>query len=169
MYSGLLNCLLASGHLCCILLKLPWCTCQCTFLRQRSKSRHVSWKGKCQWTRHGWTARALPSHTLTLPLCGHHLMVPWVLFCENWGEGSWWVRTFCVSGSEHLELYVHLTCKAETITTPIYFATLWTCSPPGSSVHEILQARILEWVAMPSSKESTQGWTHVSYISCPGQ
>ena len=24
-------------------------------------------------------------------------------------------------------------------------------SPPGSSVHGILQARILEWVAMPSS------------------
>ena len=27
------------------------------------------------------------------------------------------------------------------------------CSPPGSSVHGILQARILEWVAMPSSRE----------------
>ena len=27
------------------------------------------------------------------------------------------------------------------------------CSPPGSSVHGILQARILEWVAMPSSKD----------------
>ena len=26
-------------------------------------------------------------------------------------------------------------------------------SPPGSSVHRILQARILEWVAMPSSRE----------------
>ena len=26
------------------------------------------------------------------------------------------------------------------------------CSPPGSSVHEILLARILEWVAMPSSR-----------------
>ena len=25
------------------------------------------------------------------------------------------------------------------------------CNPPGSSVHGILQARILEWVAMPSS------------------
>ena len=24
------------------------------------------------------------------------------------------------------------------------------CSPPGSSVHGMLQARILEWVAMPS-------------------
>ena len=29
-------------------------------------------------------------------------------------------------------------------------------SPPGSSVHGILQARILEWVAMPSSRESSQ-------------
>ena len=25
------------------------------------------------------------------------------------------------------------------------------CSPPGSSVHGILQTRILEWVAMPPS------------------
>ena len=34
--------------------------------------------------------------------------------------------------------------------------TLWNhmdCSPPGSSVHGILQARILEWVAMPSSRD----------------
>ena len=28
------------------------------------------------------------------------------------------------------------------------------CNPPGSSVHGILQARILEWVAMPSSRGS---------------
>ena len=27
------------------------------------------------------------------------------------------------------------------------------CSPPGSSVHGILQARILGWVAMPSSRD----------------
>jgi len=30
------------------------------------------------------------------------------------------------------------------------------CSLPGSSVHGILQARILEWVAMPSSRGSSQ-------------
>ena len=29
------------------------------------------------------------------------------------------------------------------------------CSPPGPSVHGILQASILEWVAMPSSKVSS--------------
>ena len=27
------------------------------------------------------------------------------------------------------------------------------CSPPGSSVHGIPQAKILEWVAMPSSRD----------------
>ena len=30
------------------------------------------------------------------------------------------------------------------------------CSPPGSSVQGILQARILEWVAIPFSKGSSQ-------------
>ena len=38
------------------------------------------------------------------------------------------------------------------------------CSPPDSSVHGILQARILKWVAMPSSRRSSQLriWTQVS-------
>ena len=42
------------------------------------------------------------------------------------------------------------------------------CSLPGSSVHGILQARILEWVAMPSSRGSSQprDRTCVSYCSC---
>ena len=30
------------------------------------------------------------------------------------------------------------------------------CSPPDSSVHGILQARILEWVAIPFSRGSSQ-------------
>ena len=36
-----------------------------------------------------------------------------------------------------------------------------------SSVHRILQARILEWVAMPSSRRSSgpRDGTHVSYVS----
>ena len=42
------------------------------------------------------------------------------------------------------------------------------CSPPGSSVHEILQAKILEWVAISSSKGSfrPRDWTRVSCIAC---
>ena len=41
------------------------------------------------------------------------------------------------------------------------------CSPPGSSVHGILQARILEWVAIPISSGSSQprDRTWVSYTA----
>ena len=40
------------------------------------------------------------------------------------------------------------------------------CSLPGSSVHVILQARILEWAAMPSSRGSSRpgDWTLVSCL-----
>ena len=42
------------------------------------------------------------------------------------------------------------------------------CNPPGSSVRGILQARILGWVAMPSSRGSSQPRDQmpVSYVSC---
>ena len=41
-------------------------------------------------------------------------------------------------------------------------------SLPGSSVHGILQAKMLEWVAMPSSRGSPQlrDRTQVSCVSC---
>ena len=45
------------------------------------------------------------------------------------------------------------------------------CSPPGSSVPGILQARTLEWVTISSSRGSFQprGRTHISCISCIGR
>ena len=44
-------------------------------------------------------------------------------------------------------------------------------SPPGSPVHGVLQARILEWVAVPSSRGSSwpRDWTRISYVSCIGR
>ena len=47
------------------------------------------------------------------------------------------------------------------------FATPWTVAPPGYSVHGVFQARILEWVAVSSSRESSQprDQTCISYIS----
>ena len=41
------------------------------------------------------------------------------------------------------------------------------CIPPGSSVHRILQARILEWVAMPSSKGSSWPRDQTSSLMSP--
>ena len=44
------------------------------------------------------------------------------------------------------------------------------CSRPGPSVHGILQARILEWIALPSSRGSSwpRNRIHISCVSCIG-
>ena len=52
--------------------------------------------------------------------------------------------------------------------------TLWDpmdCSLPSSSVHGILQERILEWVGMFSFRGSSghRDQTCISYISCTGR
>ena len=50
-------------------------------------------------------------------------------------------------------------------------ATPWTaCSPPDSSVHGTFLAKILEWVAISSSRGSSRlrDRTHVSLVSCTG-
>ena len=45
------------------------------------------------------------------------------------------------------------------------------CGLPGTSVHGILQARILERIAMPSSSRASgpRGRTCISYVSCIGR
>ena len=45
------------------------------------------------------------------------------------------------------------------------------CSLPGSSVHEIFQVRILEWVVISFSRGSSQprDQTHVPFASCIGR
>ena len=47
------------------------------------------------------------------------------------------------------QIYLSLCLVTQTCTT---LCDPMECSPPGSSVHGILQARILEWVAMSSSR-----------------
>ena len=70
-----------------------------------------------------------------------------------WGTWSFlWLGSFCCSYS------VSKSCP--TLCNPM------DCSPPGSSVHGISQAKILEWVAVFFSRGSsrTRAWTCVSYI-----
>ena len=46
----------------------------------------------------------------------------------------------------------HMCVCAKSLQSCLTHCDPMDCSPPGSSVHGILQARILEWVAMPSSR-----------------
>ena len=67
-------------------------------------------------------------------------------------DPSLWLRSCCCS------CLVTKSCPT--------LCNLMDCSPPGSSVHGISQARILEWVAVFFSRGSspTRAWIHVSYI-----
>ena len=49
----------------------------------------------------------------------------------------------------------------------VWLCDLVVCNPPASSVHGILQARVIEWVAIPFSRGSSQprDWTQVSCIA----
>ena len=71
-------------------------------------------------------------------------------------------------------------CVCECVSVCVCVKSLQSCltlcdpmnyRSPGSSVHGILQARILEWVAMPFSRGSNppRDRTRISYISCSGR
>ena len=51
---------------------------------------------------------------------------------------------------------IHLKVKLLVTQSGLILCDPLDCSLPVSSVHGILQARILEWVAIPFSKESSQ-------------
>ena len=59
-------------------------------------------------------------------------------------------------------MHANLPQSCPTLSDPM------DCSPPGSSVHGILQARTLAWVAISFSRGSSQprDRTHVSWSSC---
>ena len=70
----------------------------------------------------------------------------------------------------HLYTYIHVLYYIYAFILSLFshvwlFATHMDCSPPGSPVHGTLQARILEWVASPFSRGSSQSRDQ-SQFSC---
>ena len=76
----------------------------------------------------------------------------------------------CTHTHTHTHRHTHTRYAKLLQLCPILCAPM-NYSSPGSSVHGILQARMLEWVAMPSSRESSwpRDQTHVSDVSCIGR
>ena len=61
----------------------------------------------------------------------------------------------CVCVHTHVHAWMHVCVHVLTQLHPT-LCDPRDCGPPGSSVHVILQARILEWVAISYSKGSSQ-------------
>ena len=85
-------------------------------------------------------------------------------------------RHFSFSHYIHLFPVVHflkseICCSCFVAKSFLTHCNPMDCSPPGSSVHGISLARILEWVAISSSRGSSRprDWTQVSCGSCIGR
>ena len=99
------------------------------------------------------------------------------LHCEAsrpWSSGlllnAFW-SLFSPSGSQGFptqSLFSLCTVAVELLSHVQLFHNPMDCSPPGSSVHGILQGRILKWVAIPFSRGSS--WPRdQTYVSCTGR
>ena len=65
---------------------------------------------------------------------------------------------------KNVKTFAEMSCALVTQSSCPTLCSPWTAVPPGSSVHGILQARILEWVAVPFNRGSSppRDRTHIS-------
>ena len=103
--------------------------------------------------RHDWSD--LAAATAAHPNC----QSAWTLRCRQWGT---------LLGSLALEhsSYHSVLCYAKSLQSCPTLCDPMDCSPPDSSVQGILQVRILEWVAISSSRGSSRprDWTGISCV-----
>ena len=87
----------------------------------------------------------------------------------------WWINKFnCTAISKKKYIYIYTytnTCiivRAKSFKSCLTLCDSMDWSLPVSSVHGILQARLLELVALPSSRESSwpRDRSQVYYVSC---
>ena len=65
-------------------------------------------------------------------------------------------------------IFKNSTCTLSGVSHVRLFCDPMDCSPPGSSVHGILQAGILEWVAVSYSRGSSRPRDRTC-VSCVGR
>ena len=83
-----------------------------------------------------------------------------------------WLWTWKLLGCSFLLCKMRvIMCACSVTQSRLILCHAMDCSPPGSSAHGTLQARILEWVATSYSRESSQprDRTHFSCVFCIGR
>ena len=112
-----------------------------------------------------------------LPECQHHLLCHLRL---SFHSLYWWkdilyfyscimisTISFCFFFFEFPSPCLHFPSFLVWCEVKVVQSCLTLCNPTDYTVHGILQARILEWVAFPFSRGSSQlrDWTQVSHIA----
>ena len=104
-----------------------------------------------QFTGFSWLVywSSLPFH----PAVSHILSELSIMTHLSWVALS---GTGFIASLSYKTLQSHCVLCAKSPQSCLTLCDRMDCSPPGFSVHGILQARILEWVAMPFSRGSSQ-------------
>ena len=113
------------------------------------------------WPSHEWTFPCGISWTWSTSVLLES-MIKWPSICLVYLKAFPWSKPqsiFILILTTCVYVCVLVTQSCLTLCNPV------DCSPPGSSVHGILQARMLEWVAVPFSTGSSQLWDQTQ-VSC---
>ena len=65
------------------------------------------------------------------------------------------------------QFWIKVNCLCACMPSRVWLYDPMDCSPPGSSVHGIPQARMLEWVVMPSSRGSSRPRDQTQSLTSP--
>ena len=103
------------------------------------------------------------AENLLKPRGAHTLLRAFILPSPKQPFGKQILRYFSTRHKTFLWKWVYKICACSVTQLCLTPCDSMGCSPPG-----ILQARMLEWIAMPSSRGSSQSreQTQVSYVSC---
>ena len=118
-----------------------------------------------------WTLS--PSNQFSSPLS--LLLSPFWSCYKNWTIAKMQELGYSHTNAEWKKPVLKSTCYITPFIWKKWSEVKWSCSvcptlcdpidcgPPSSSVHGIFQARILEWVAISLSRESSwpRDWTHI--------
>ena len=93
-----------------------------------------------------WTAKEVPIHSV------FYVTVVVCIISNKIRNTTRQCYNHCFKGSYEVESKCSLLCvQAQSLQLCLTLCDPMDYNPPGSSVHGILQARILEWVAIPFS------------------
>ena len=80
---------------------------------------------------------------------------------------KYWDLIYIISLKKNLVFPLHLKLLLTFLVKWKSCSRVWLCDPMDYTAHGFLQARILEWVAFPVSRSSSQlrDWTQVSHTA----
>ena len=132
--------------------------------RKKKKERNFFWRG---WSNQNFQKNISFACYQVLSLFFSSKIEEGLRLGEvKWFDDRWWVLGLNSSLPVELKLLSSVVCVLVTQSC-LTLCDPMDCSPPGSSVHGILQARILGWVAIPFSRGSSppRDRTHVPCIA----